>query len=276
MKESKLISIMMPVYNGLPDIERSVESLYNQSYKKWECIIIDDGSNDGTSEYIDSLSDPRFIVYHFKKNLGRPYARQKALDLAKGEFLAMLDAGDIYHSDKLSIQINEMDKNPEVSLVSSGMCSFGYKSEIVRVRGKGSGKIKIYDKTIKGITHASSLLRMKRAKDFKYNMNLQLGQDTDFINRYMEDQKYIVLPNILYYYSEFDSVTLNKIQKTYKLNLLNSYRENELKSLLKNTFKYLVSLLVYPFLKIEFILKKRGEKLTDEEYLEYVKNVINE
>ena len=72
----KKVSIMMPVYNGLPLIKASVESILKQTYTNWECIIVDDGSTDGTSAYLDSLSDSRFVVHHFVKNQGRPVARQ--------------------------------------------------------------------------------------------------------------------------------------------------------------------------------------------------------
>ena len=83
-----LVTIMMPVFNGLKLIHASIASLLAQTYSNWECIIVDDGSTDGTSEYLDSLQDIRFRVVHFKENLGRPFARQKALELANGKYLA--------------------------------------------------------------------------------------------------------------------------------------------------------------------------------------------
>ena len=99
-----LVSIMMPVFNGLPLIKASIESLLSQTYTNWECIIIDDGSNDGTSEYVDQLNDVRFKVFH-QENKGRPIARQRALDNANGKYLGMLDAGDLYHPEKLQRQV---------------------------------------------------------------------------------------------------------------------------------------------------------------------------
>ena len=97
----KKVSVVIPVYNGMPKIKLAISSLQSQTYLNWEAIIVDDGSNDGTAEYLDSLTDSRFIVHHFGRNYGRPYARQKALDIATGDYLAMLDADDFYELDML-------------------------------------------------------------------------------------------------------------------------------------------------------------------------------
>ena len=131
------VSVVIPVYNGMPKIKLAISSLQSQSYINWEAIIIDDGSNDGTAEYLDTLNDPRFIVHHFDRNYGRPYARQKALDLATGDYLAMLDADDFYAPDKLKVQVELMEQYPEVDLVSSGLCSWGTLTKELRVRGLG-------------------------------------------------------------------------------------------------------------------------------------------
>ena len=106
-----LVSIMMPVYNGLPYIKASLESLYRQSYSNWECIVVDDGSTDGTTQFLNSLTDKRIRVFRFKKNKGRSAARQKALEEACGKYLAMLDADDIYHPEKLKKQVDILENS---------------------------------------------------------------------------------------------------------------------------------------------------------------------
>lgn len=130
IRERHMVSVMMPVYNGLPMIKASVTSLLNQTYTDWECIIVDDGSTDGTSEFLDTLTDSRFKVVHLHNNSGRAIARQTALDAAHGEFIAMLDADDLYHPDKLKRQVDFLINHPEISLVSSAICSFGTASDL--------------------------------------------------------------------------------------------------------------------------------------------------
>lgn len=258
------VSIMMPVYNGLPLIKASIQSLLNQTYQNWECIIIDDGSTDGTSEYIDTLIDKRFQICHFDKNYGRPIARQKALDLADGDFLAMLDAGDLYHPQKLELQLLSFNENPSIDLVSSKICSFGTKTDVLYGRGKDSGKVISYGgKNVP--PHGPSMIRMTVAKQFKYNPMMKVGQDTDFLQRLLNGRRYYMYPDFLYFYSEFDSVNKKKIRQGYRLNTIRDYKCKEWKNMIISGLKYLISITVFPFIPIETILSKRGEKIEGDE-----------
>lgn len=265
---SHKISILMPVYNGMPLIQASVDSILSQTYTNWECIIVNDGSTDGTTKYLDTLKDSRFIIHHFKTNMGRPIARQKSLDLASGEFIAMLDAEDLYSRNKLKEQVDYLLEHPEVSMVSSSMCSFGTKTDLLRKRGSESIINVVYDDN-KIPNHASSMLRTEIAKAISYNPLMKLGQDRDFLERYLNGRLYTLLPNIHYYYSEYDSVTKRKIRKTYKLNIQKYYRSHNLKSMTLSIAKLIYSYIVYPFVPVYSIISKRGKELTDKEFVFY-------
>ena len=273
-----LVSVIMPVYNGMPMIKASIESLLEQTYPNWECIIINDGSTDNTKEHLDSLADPRFVVHHFDKNQGRPQARQKGLELAQGEFIAMLDADDIYHPEKLAIQVATMNQYPDVYLVGTGLCSFGCNVNFIRIRGKGDGKAHLFDiRNSFPASHAPSLLRREHAVKFSYNAALKFGQDTDYLRRYLNGKLYINLPQVLYYYSEFDSVTKKKIRSIYKLQAEYFFKTREYPSSFKYMAKLIYSHIVYPFLNINIILKKRGIEPTEQEareFQEYCKSKI--
>lgn len=258
------VSILMPVYNGLPLIKASIESLLRQTMQDWECIIVNDGSTDCTREYLDALTDPRFVIWHFEKNMGRPEARQKTLELAQGEFIAMLDAEDLYHPYKLELQLNAFAQHPEIDLVATQMCSFGTNTELLTIRGHQDSSVQVF--TGNNVpSHATVMIRSKKAKLLKYNKTLKFGQDVDFLRRYMNGTKFLTIAQPLYYYSEFDSVTKKKIRKTYKLNMIKYFREGEYKnsyiSLLKLTYSYMF----FPFCDIKTILKKRGRSLSIQE-----------
>lgn len=274
---SHKISILMPVYNGMPLIQASIDSIQSQTYTDWECIIVDDGSIDGTSKYLDSLTDSRFVVYHFDTNLGRPIARQKTLELATGEYIAMLDAGDLYAKNKLKEQVEYLLSHPEISMVSSSMCSFGTKTNLLRKRGSESIMNVVYDNN-RIPNHASSMLKAKIAKKISYNPLMKLGQDRDYLERYLKGRSYVLLPNIHYYYSEYDSVSKRKIRKTYKLNIQKYCHNYNLKGLFMNVLKLLYSYVVYPFIPIYSIISQRGKELTDEEIVTFqteCRNIIN-
>lgn len=257
-----IVSIMMPVYNGMPLIKASIQSLIHQSYTNWECIIVNDGSTDGTKEYIDSLEDHRFIIHHFTKNFGRPIARQKALDLAKGDFLAMLDAGDIYHPEKLEIQLYEFQKHPKVVLVSSLMCSFGINNDNLYVRGN-AGLFLFNGRNLP--LHGASMIRMDSAKNNHYNPRLKLGQDSDFLERLLYQKHFYVINKCLYYYSELDSVSKQKIIKAYKYRIIRYLQKKNVKLVIISILKYIFACLSFPFISIKTILAKRGKFIDSKE-----------
>lgn len=268
---NELVSVLMPVYNGMPLIKASVESLLNQTYENWECIIVDDGSTDGTSDYLDSLSDSRFVVNHFEHNLGRPFARQKALEMAKGSFIAMLDAEDLYAPKKLEMQVNTFIEHPEVCLVSTGMCSFGVNTELLRVRGATNNKITVFNGN-NTPAHATCMLIRERAIKYQFDPFMKLGQDVDFLTRYLSGGVFYELNDVLYYYSEYDSVNKKKIRRTYYLMMVNNFKKRRFKDCFLYLLKLFYSYLVFPFLTIEHILKKRGRELSERELLEFNRN----
>jgi len=112
-----LVSIITPTYNHDKYISKCIESTIDQSYENWEQIIIDDGSNDNTSDIIADFDDKR-IKYFKQSNLGifnldKTY--NKALKCSNGKLIAILEGDDFWPSDKLKIQISAFDK-PEVVL----------------------------------------------------------------------------------------------------------------------------------------------------------------
>lgn len=111
MKE--LISIITPTYNCGEFIAETIESVLKQTYKNWEMIIVDDCSTDNTNEIVNTYiaKDKRIKYYCLKKNSGAAIARTKAIDLAKGSYIAFLDSDDIWLPNKLEYQLFTMKKN---------------------------------------------------------------------------------------------------------------------------------------------------------------------
>lgn len=106
-----LITVIMPLYNIKNYVKRAIDSVITQSYKNWELIIIDDYSNDGTWEILESYSDIRIKKIRNKENKGPAYSRNRGLKLAKGEYITFLDGDDYLDSDKFKSQIEFMKKN---------------------------------------------------------------------------------------------------------------------------------------------------------------------
>jgi glycosyltransferase involved in cell wall biosynthesis len=110
-----LVTIIIPAYNREHLIGESLDSIIAQTYSNWECIIVDDGSTDGTAEVIKSyiLKDARFK--YFKRPNHKPKGanacRNFGLECSKGTFINWFDSDDIMHPKKLEIQIKLLKKN---------------------------------------------------------------------------------------------------------------------------------------------------------------------
>lgn len=103
----------MPAYNSEKFIGAALESVINQSYKSWEMIIVDDCSTDDTANIVHEYvkRDNRIKYFKLENNWGAAVARNKAIELATGAYMAFLDSDDIWFSEKLSKQIRFMKKN---------------------------------------------------------------------------------------------------------------------------------------------------------------------
>lgn len=101
-----LISVIIPVFNGSQFISQTIDSVFKQTYTNIEIIIVDDGSTDNSVSLVKSLSKDIKIVE--QNNKGAAAARNSGVDESKGEFIAFLDSDDIWHPQKLEIQIDAL------------------------------------------------------------------------------------------------------------------------------------------------------------------------
>ncbi len=105
-----IVSILMPAYNSAAFVEESIKSVLRQSHKEWELLIIDDGSTDQTPEIIAqwSRNDSRIRPIYHNVNKGSAAARNAAIEIASGRYIAFLDSDDLWHEQKLAIQLQFM------------------------------------------------------------------------------------------------------------------------------------------------------------------------
>lgn len=135
MKE-ELVSIITPMYNAEKYIAQTIESVQKQSYQNWEMLIIDDASTDKSEEIVKKYSgrDKRIKYHRQNKNCGIANARNTAIKMAQGTYLAFLDSDDMWKNDKLEKQIQYMQKED---------IAFCYSAcEIVDSGGSATGKIR--------------------------------------------------------------------------------------------------------------------------------------
>lgn len=112
----------MPTYNQASFIRRAIHSLYSQTFNNWELIIVNDGSTDNTEEFLqDFFTDNRLVYLKNERNEGLGAAINKALDVAKFDYIAYLPSDDIYFPDHLAYMAEEFAKNSEAVLVHTAI-----------------------------------------------------------------------------------------------------------------------------------------------------------
>lgn len=134
------VSIITAAYNAEEYIAETIESVLNQSYNNWEMIIVDDGSTDRTKESVVAFLKDKRIKYFYQKNQKQLIARNNAFKLTKGEYIAILDADDVWMPTKLDKQLKLISKNPSMGIVYTGV-------QKINKNGKN-----IYTKPTKDIT----------------------------------------------------------------------------------------------------------------------------
>jgi teichuronic acid biosynthesis glycosyltransferase TuaG len=112
--ENIKFTIVIPTYNAAHCIEQAIDSCLQQSYPHFEIIVVDDASTDNTEELLENKYAGRLRYMRLHKNLGSSAARNKALDNADGDFVAFLDADDMWHKDKLLLVENILSAQPGI------------------------------------------------------------------------------------------------------------------------------------------------------------------
>ena len=115
------ISIVMPVYNGEAYIEETIKSVQQQTFTDWEFIIINDASKDGTEKIIQEMAakDERIIYVKNEKNSGVAFSLNRGLELAKGYYIARVDADDPIYRTRFEVQRQYMEEHPEIGVLGS-------------------------------------------------------------------------------------------------------------------------------------------------------------
>ncbi|WP_437913998.1 glycosyltransferase [Sorangium sp. So ce302] len=115
LRQEPLVSVVIPTYNYGHFVVDAVESVLAQTYKRHEIIVVDDGSSDDTPGRLASYRDR--IRYVRQQNQGVSAARNLGIGLASGEWVALLDADDVWHPQKLALQISVLNAHPDLSVI---------------------------------------------------------------------------------------------------------------------------------------------------------------
>jgi len=206
-KPNPKVTVLMSVYNGEKYLREAIDSILNQTFKDFEFLIIDDGSTDSSADIIRSYCDPRIRVFK-QENTGLTKSLNRGLNLAKGEYIVRQDADDISLPLRFEIQMEFLDKHPDVVLVSSNI-------EFIDDRGKSLGESDraaepyliawylLFYNHIGG--HSQVVFRRQPVIDLGgYSEDLRYSQDYELWLRMTKSNKIAILPDVLVKWRKHD------------------------------------------------------------------------
>lgn len=176
MKDSPLISVIIPTFNYGAFIGACLDSIRAQTYANLEIIVVDDGSTDDTAAVVASFPEARYVR---QENAGVSAARNKGLSLSQGEYVAFIDADDYWAADKLARQMAFMGQNPEYGIVFTGQKNF-FDNEKVRNNAKA---VFVAGKDVKVAIQSALIRRTVFERHGGFKEELRYSEDTEWVMR---------------------------------------------------------------------------------------------
>lgn len=193
------VSVVLPTYNHLAYLPLAIESMLMQTFTDFELIIVNDGSTDGTREYLESLDDPRIRIIHHQKNKGLPNALNTGFSEAQGELLTWVSADNYCAPIFLEALVLALQTYPEAGFAYS---SFAYIDKDDNIIGICKDQDMSYHSLLAQNPGNASFMYRRICQEIVglYDPDLNGVEDWDMWLRIVEKFKYVYIPEILYYY----------------------------------------------------------------------------
>lgn len=239
-----IVTVIMPVYNAEKYLEESIESILNQSFKDFELLVINDGSTDLSSSILNKykMKDQRIRIINNEGNKGLPYTRDKGLKLAKGKYIALMDADDVSYKNRLEEQVNYLDFNKEIDIVASNF-DFIENGEIRRFKSFDKFGKKQYENYIinlklmfyNPIGNSTVMFRKSTIDELniKYRKDYFVAQDYAFwVDCICGCKFHIIKDSLLAYRQGHENITKRSIKSKSleRKMLINTIREDAIKN----------------------------------------------
>ena len=198
------ISVIIPAYNAEKTIKETIESVLKQTFADWELIIINDGSTDSTLDIVNGFQDGRIQVFSYP-NSGASASRNKGFSHSQGEYIALLDADDLWSTDKLEAQLAALETNPQASIAYSWSDCIDESSQFLRrgghltINGDAFPQLLLLDILENG---SNPLIRRKAfAAIDGFDESLPAGQDWDlYLRLAAAGYQFVAIPRTQVFY----------------------------------------------------------------------------
>jgi glycosyltransferase involved in cell wall biosynthesis len=193
---SHLISCIVPVHNGEAFLRETLDTIYGQTHRPLDVVVVDDGSTDGTRDLVENYPEP--VRYVWQANAGPSSARNTDLQVAQGELVSFLDADDLWHPEKLTRQLALLQRRPELGACVTLIQNF-WTDELRDERESFRGHPR--EQPLPGYTSVTLLARRSLFDAIGgFDTRLKHGDSTDWFLRAEEHGAAIELvPEVLVY-----------------------------------------------------------------------------
>ena len=204
------VSVLMPVYNTRPEhLREAMESILAQTFTDFEFLILNDASSDPrVEEVVQSFSDPRIVYAVNEKNLGISGSRNRLLDMAKGEYLAVMDHDDISLPGRLEKQVAFLKEHPDVGLVGCQFSTIG-RDKISHLPLDDISLKKALMVHCGDMCHPASMLRrdVLEKHHIRYEAMFSPSEDHALFCRMLPHTCFATLPEVLFCYRAWEGNT---------------------------------------------------------------------
>jgi glycosyltransferase involved in cell wall biosynthesis len=184
-KSNPLVSVIMPVYNAGSFLVPAIESILSQTYRNFELIVINDASTDKSAVVIEKYraANPRKIkVITLKSNLngGGDRCANLGIEMARGIYIARMDADDIAHPERLARQVAFLESQPKITMVGSNAYVINKRGKVVGEKIEPTSPYKIYSSyfTFHPMIHPTCMIRsVINGEKFKYQIEYSANND---------------------------------------------------------------------------------------------------
>ncbi len=200
MTHQPKVSVVMSTFNGERYLSEAVESLLNQTFKDFELIIVNDGSTDSTATILREFEDERLVILHNSENQGIAPSQNKALAAARGEYIALQDCDDISLSRRLELQVDFLDRQPDISLIGSSAYMIDEAGETVDIWDQPANDMQAKWEFLFGcpIFHTTAMLRRSVFdRTAPYTKDCTFSCDSELFSRIADANKVFKLPQPL-------------------------------------------------------------------------------
>lgn len=194
------VTVFIPAFNRRDYIAPAIHSILAQEYKDFELLVVDDGSTDGTAEFVEAIADHRIRVERNSCNLGIPATRNRGLELARGRYIALLDSDDYAYPHRLARQWRFLRRHPDVVQVGS-WCSLmdadgGLLSRVRRYPTRPAD-VAAHLMFHCSLVNRTIMARTAVLREYGYDESFPRCQDYDLHRRLSERHAMANLPEIL-------------------------------------------------------------------------------